>query len=286
MTKMIIILSIFCLCYSCKKESSDAINDDLTFERVNESYIVTANSLILREKPDKNSKAIGKIPFQTKIDITNKSNDIALDSRYAPWGKTIFKDKEGYVFLGFARPNIPLKILRIIRSIDEQYEATELIASESDEEDCGSWFSKFCTTQIKSLNTQKIIFERPHYGFKEFIDENNVILSYGGGENCQTSFEYKQINLINLKESNFFEYESDTCSNESPDDHIIHKVCIKNDCYTVIEMKNKIEILNQKKVVIRSFNKLNTLEINYREWKNPELSIDGKIFKFSEIISD
>ncbi len=286
MTKIIIISSIFCFCISCKKESIKTINDELTFERVNESYIVTATSLILREKPDKNSKAIGKIPFQTKINITNKSKDIALDSRYAPWGKTIYKDLEGYVFLGFARPNIPLKILRTIKSIDEQYEAIELIASESDEEYCGSWFSKFCTTQIKSLNTQKIIFERPYYGFEEFFDKNDVILSYGGSENCQTSFEYIKINLLNLKEDNFFEYESDTCSNQSHDDDIIHKLCIINDCFNIIEMKNKVEILNQKKVVIRSFNKLKNLEVNYREWKNPELLIDGKIFKFSEIISD
>ncbi len=285
-TKLIIFSIFTILIINCKKEIYGTGNEELSFENVNESYIVVATSLILREKPDKKSKALDSIPFQAKIDITKKSKEVSLDSRYASWGKTTYKNKDGFVFLGFTRQNVPLKSLRISRSSNEQFEVNELIPTNANQEYCGDWFSGFCTTQIKNTKNNKIIFEKPYYGFEEFSDDNNVVISYGGSENCQTSFEYIQINLLNLKETNFYKYSSDTCTNKSSDDEIIHNVCIINDCYIITEIKRSISIKNTKNKILKTLEKADSFKVNYKEWKNPEMSIDGNILKFSEVLSN
>jgi len=61
-------------------------------------YVQTSNkgSVNLREKPDKSSKALAQIPYNTKLEVEY------VDSK---WSKAVYNGKTGYVMTEFLTSN-------------------------------------------------------------------------------------------------------------------------------------------------------------------------------------
>lgn len=271
--------------FNCIENEQTNIINGLKFTPQNSIYIVTAKSLHLREKPDKLSKSLIQIPFQTEIEIQEISEKVELDSKFDSWGMTKYKNKSGFVFLGFARPMTSLKSLRVFHSSNEKYIINELIQENSNQKYCGDWFAGYCITQIRKKSTNKIVYEKNDYIFKEFLDDDNIVLSFGGGENCTTAWHYYKLNLSDLKETNLFNYNLDTCENKNQNDDIKHTLCLYEICYTIVEKAEKILILKKENQLINSFEKVKSFEVNLKEWKNPEFTVDGNKILFSEILN-
>lgn len=271
--------------FNCKKNEQTNIINGLNFTPQNSIYIITAKSLHLREKPDKLSKSLIQIPFQTEIEIQEISEKVKLDSKFDSWGITKYKNKSGFVYLGFARPKTPLKSLRVIHSSNEEYIINELIPENSNQKYCGDWFAGFCITQIRKKSTNKIIYEKNDYIFQEFINDDNIVLSFGGGENCTTAWHYYKLNLNDLKETNIFDYKLDTCENKNQYNDIKHTLCLYEICYTIFEEGDKIQIKNEENQLIYSIGKVKSFKVSLKEWKNPEFTVDGKKIQFSEILN-
>ncbi|TGK89991.1 SH3 domain-containing protein [Leptospira bourretii] len=275
-TKHLAVFSlILILTFDCKSK----INE---FQKTQQYIVIAVPESYIREKPDFNSKIVGSVPFHTRIAITRDTKE-----NIGPpgWDKITFQNITGFINLNEIRSDeIPLKILRSKKSSDGKFELIELNSKDSEQNFCGFWHSGFCTMQIIDLENQKIIFEKINYKFEDFLDEKNIVISYGGGESCDEHFRYLNINLETLEESIFLKYSFETinCNEDNKSNKYIHHLCIKNNCFTINEGESSYTIKNDNTGISKIVESEDHFKFKRNTWKNPEIEINGKKYNFLE----
>ncbi|MCG6142819.1 hypothetical protein [Leptospira mtsangambouensis] len=270
-----LLILLLILAFDCNKKNND-------YQKT-QHYLVTAiPASSIREKPDFNSKILGSIPFHTRIAITRDKDE---NINPPGWDKITFQNINGFVdHKDMRNDEIPLEILRSKKSLDGKFELVELISKDSEQNFCGFSHSEFCTMQINDVDNQKIIYEKTNYKYEDFLDEKNVVISYGGGESCDEHFQYLNINLETLKESIFLKYSFETinCTEDYKNNKHIYNLCIKSNCFTITEGKSSFTITNDKTGISKIVDSEDHFKFKRNTWKNPEIEINGKNFNFLE----
>lgn len=275
-TKHLTFFTLFLiLTFNCKTE----INED---KKTKKYIVISIPGSYIREKPDLNSKIVGYIPFHTQIVLEKDEKE---NFGHPGWIKITFQKIKGYLLREDIRnDDLPLKILKRKKSSDGKFEVIELISKNSEQNICGFWHLEFCTMQIYDVENEKIIYEKPNFKFEDFIDEKNVVISYGGGESCDENFRYLNINLETLQESVFFEYSYETinCTEDYKNNKHIHNLCIKNNCFTITEGESSYTIKNDKTGISKIVDSEDHFIFRRNTWKNPEIEINQKKYNFLE----
>lgn len=269
-TILIVLIILFKSCNTKPNDSETKI-----------SYIVTTNpGIYLKEIPNLNAKNIEFLPFFSEINILK--NDKFKDNNTG-WFKTEFKNKIGYIYGEHnTRKNIPLKPIKSFQSTSNLFQVKELVNIKSNELHCGNLHSGFCVLQIINLKSRKVILEKFNYRFEDFIDENNVVISFGGGESCDENLNYLSIDLNSLKISKFLTYNFETpnCESDEKKHKRIHSLCIKERCFTISEGEEHFTI--KENLTGRTKTVYSKNHFGYKNWKSPLIVISEKEINFLE----
>jgi len=129
---------------------SQQMLDAVTLEDSANRFIVPESGLYLREKPDRKSKPVFLIPFNSRIQILDRKFEyLEIDEHYGYWAKVKFKKYVGWSFSGYFSNEVrPQPNLRHWNQKKEKY---FVLSAEDSKKDCANLYdNQSCKLEVYS----------------------------------------------------------------------------------------------------------------------------------------
>lgn len=241
----------------CKKAPSD--------QWAGKKFLTIAErGLILRSEPKQDSQPLGLIPFHSSITVIASDRYETIEHRDGQWLKTSYSGKEGYVFSGFLRADVPMHTVRSAASPGDPTLSFELIGPEEVKmRSCGDGYM-YPACSVLVLKGGKVIRELPGVDALRWIDATHIIVTHGLGD-CPGGFsEYRSVDAMagNSIALWTYHYANPGCGVPNFQGPIEHNVCLGTRCYKILEYlkDRKLTIFSPSGQITRDYHKSFTVE--------------------------